>query len=106
MRYLLLIGLYIFIQSGTGFASEPGTIAATICNEAGVCYAADPATMVIIIGLAQLADELSKKEPFGPNNDLVKNIKNMISDITRGPGPNNDIVRALNNISSDLRCGP
>jgi hypothetical protein len=96
----------IGLSANDAAAQSPGTVAAEVCNEAGVCAPVDPATAVIIIGLAQLATELNKKEPFGPNNDLVKSIKNMINDLTHGPGANNDALKVLHNIGSDLRCGP
>ena len=81
-------------------------VAAEVCNASGVCTPMDPATAIVIIALAQLATELSKEKPFGPNNDLVKSIRNMISDLKDGMGENNDLVKTLKNINSDLRCGP
>ena len=64
---------------------------------------------------------------FGPNNDIVKGLRQFgvdlnnltnpngavvsawntaTNDIRNGPGPNNDIGRAVNNINHDLQHGP
>lgn len=87
------------------FAQDVG-VAAEICNEAGVCAPMDPATALLVIGLAQIAKELSKDEPFGKNNDLVKAINTILNDIKNGAGPNNDLLKLFKNAGNDLRCGP
>jgi hypothetical protein len=47
---------------------------------------------VIILG-ASLAEELnSGKPPFGPNNELVKALRNIGNDIVFGPSSSNDLV--------------
>jgi len=99
------VSLGIFQPEPTS-AQTPGQLAAQVCSETGVCAPMDPATALIVIALAQIATELSKDKPFGPDNDLVKAINTMIHDLTKGPGPNNELLKILHNIGSDLKCGP
>lgn len=75
-----------------------------ICNE-GVCTELDPATALVIIALDSLVNELNKKEPFGPNNEIVKAIKDAQKAILNGDVKNNDIVKALASAWSDLTNG-
>jgi len=58
------------------------------------------------MALVQIAQELSKDDPFGKNNEIVKAIRTMINDLKEGPGPNNDLLKILHNINNDLNCGP
>ncbi|MCB8878399.1 S24/S26 family peptidase [Acidisoma silvae] len=81
-------------------------VAMQVCDNTGYCAPVDPGSALIILGLAQLATELSKDKPFGKNNDIVKNINFMIHDLIKSPGKNNDIVKAFNNAGKDIRCGP
>jgi len=45
------------------------------------------------------------KDCFGPENTLVKGVRNAFHDLTEGPGKNNEIVKALDAIS-ELSGGP
>ena len=81
------------------------TVVAQACS-ATACGDIDPASALIIMALAQVAQELSKDDPFGKNNEIVKSITTMINDIQHGAGPNNDLIKILKNINSDLTCGP
>ncbi|MCP9230584.1 hypothetical protein NMG46_10040 [Mesorhizobium sp. LMG 17147] len=81
-------------------------VVAQVCTEQGVCGDIEPATALLILGLAQIAKELSKDKPFGPNNEIVKAVTTMINDLKNGPGPNNDLVKILKNAGNDLSCGP
>jgi hypothetical protein len=89
----------------TANAQDPSVVA-EICTEAGVCTPVDPATAIALMALSQIAKELEKDDPFGENNDLVKAIKTIVSDLRNGVGPNNDLFKALKNIGNDLNCGP
>lgn len=75
-----------------------------ICS-AGECTDVDPVTALVLIALESLATELSKKEPFGANNEIVKTLRNAQRDLTQGRGDNNDIVKVLRNAWSDLSKG-
>jgi hypothetical protein len=102
----VLLGLLIFGCVSVGAArAQSESVVAQVCN-AGACADIDPASALIILALAQVAEELSKKEPFGKNNEIVKAINTMINDVKNGAGPNNDLVKILHNINSDLTCGP
>src|SRR5262245_44263828 len=89
-RLVLALGLALFYQgfgSNVVLAQSPSVIA-EICSEAGVCAPMDPATALVVFGLAQIAKELSKDDPFGKNNEIVKAITTIVNDIKRGgPGP-------------------
>jgi hypothetical protein len=82
--------------------SDP--VVGVVCAQ-GEYTAIDPATALVIIALSLLAEELSKKEPFGPNNEIRKALETVIHDATKGLGPNNDIRRALENAWNDLTKG-
>jgi len=45
------------------------------------------------------------KDCFGPNNTIVVGLKNVYSDLTKGPGENSDIVKAVRSIG-ELTGGP
>lgn len=101
---LILCGL-LAISFSERADAQAQAVAAEVCN-LGACAPVDPATALIMIALAQLATELSKDDPFGKNNEIVKTLRNMVSDLTHGLGENNDLRKALTNIQSDLTCGP
>ncbi|AJA59727.1 MULTISPECIES: hypothetical protein [Bradyrhizobium] len=82
----------------------PDTVG-VICSS-GECTGIDPVTALVIIALESLATELGKKEPFGPNNEIVKALKTAQHDLTHGLGDNNEIVKALRNAWSDITEGP
>lgn len=107
-RFLIATGLLstLFIFSPSLAYADPASVTAEVCNEAGLCAPVDPATALLIIGLAEVAKELSKDDPFGKNNEIVKAVKTMVNDLTHGTGPNNDLVKIFNNAGKDLRCGP
>jgi hypothetical protein len=103
---VLLLGIAaVSIVPSKAWAQDAGVVAQA-CTQAGVCGDIEPVTALIIVALAQLANELSKEKPFGKNNELVKGITNMINDLKNGPGPGNDAVKIFNNIGNDLKCGP
>jgi hypothetical protein len=75
-----------------------------VCN-AGACTNVDPATALIIIALDALARELQGKDPFGPNNAIVKALKDAQRAALEGDIENNDILKALQTSWSDLTKG-
>jgi hypothetical protein len=87
--------------------SDPSAVAVTaeVCSTTA-CVDIEPATALLIIALAQIAKELSKDDPFGENNEIVKAVTTMVNDLKHGPGPNNDAVTIFNNMGNDLKCGP
>ncbi len=85
--------------------TDPVNIVAEVCN-AGQCAQIDPTVGLIVAVIAALEGELKKKEPFGPNNEIVKALNTIIADLKNGAGPNNDIVNGIQNLISDLKNGP
>src|SRR5438552_13578337 len=81
----------------------PDTVG-VVCSS-GACTDIDPVTALVLIAIDSLATELGKKEPFGPNNEIVKALRTAQNDIVNGAGSNNDIVKALRNSWSDLTTG-
>ncbi|WP_135213164.1 hypothetical protein [Vitreimonas flagellata] len=45
-------------------------------------------------------------DAFGPNNDVVRTWNNAVNDIQHGPGPNNTAVQVITTISNDIANGP
>ena len=75
-----------------------------VCNQ-GACTTVDPAHALIIIALDALARELQSKEPLGPNNEIVKALRDAQKAVLNGDIDNNDIVKALGASWSDLTNG-
>lgn len=49
---------------------------------------------------------LDMNNAFGPNNDLVKIWNNGVNDIQNGPGPNNEVVKVFSTVGNDIANGP
>lgn len=58
----------------------------------------------IIKGLRDLGLEIELE--FGPSNDLVRAWNRGLNDMANGPGPNNDVVKGLTNVGNDIANGP
>jgi len=62
-------------------------ISEVIMSEAvGVCQEVDPVTALVLLGLDGLIKEFNSKEPFGPNNEIVKALKTAWNDRVATPG--------------------
>ena len=96
---------FIAIRDNVIYDSRMSDPVGLICSS-GACESLDPAAALIIIALDSLAKELNKKEPFGPNNEIVKALRTIQNDLLHGLGPNNDAVKVINNAWSDLTKGP
>lgn len=58
----------------------------------------------IIRGLRNAGVELGNA--FGPNNDIVRTWNNAVNDLTQGPGPGNDAVRVIQNVGNEIARAP
>lgn len=58
----------------------------------------------IVKALRNVGIDISKE--FGPNNDIVKTWNNAVNDIQNGPGKNNEITKTFRNAANDIKNGP
>ena len=58
----------------------------------------------IVKGLRQLGVDM--EQVLNPNGFAIQAFNTAVNDINNGPGPNNDVVRAIETINNDIVNGP